>query len=116
MQIRLCRTRSCFRHSAELSFHPGLPCKLIRNAAAAVTRGSRRGVSCFMFNGFAHVWTPALVARRLKRKPLRVVIAGEPIVFFRSVDGTIGALSDRCPHRAAALSLGQVGADGCLEC
>lgn len=69
-----------------------------------------------MFKGFAHVWTPALLARRLKRKPLRVVVAGEPIVFFRSVDGTIGALSDRCPHRAAALSLGRVGADGCLEC
>ena len=53
---------------------------------------------------------------RLGRKPVRMVLAGEPVVVFRGADGAIGALIDRCPHRGVALSLGKVGADGCLEC
>ena len=69
-----------------------------------------------MFQGFAHVWTPAIVAKRLGRRPLRVVIAGEPVVVFRGQDGAFGALIDRCPHRGVALSLGRVAEDGCLEC
>jgi phenylpropionate dioxygenase-like ring-hydroxylating dioxygenase large terminal subunit len=69
-----------------------------------------------MFDGFANVWTPLVQARILRRAPLRVVLAGEPIVLFRGEGGAIGALIDRCPHRGVALSLGRVGADGCLEC
>ncbi len=69
-----------------------------------------------MFEGFAHVWTPAIVAKRLGRRPLRVVIGGEPVVLFRGRDGAIGALIDRCPHRGVALSLGRVADDGCIEC
>ena len=69
-----------------------------------------------MFEGFAKVWTPLIVARRLGRRPLRTVLAGTPIVLFRGAGGVIGALIDRCPHRGAALSLGKVGEDGCLEC
>lgn len=69
-----------------------------------------------MFEGFANHWTPVVLAKRLRRKPLRVVVAGEPVVFFRDSAGEIGALIDRCPHRGAALSLGRIGNDGCLEC
>ena len=69
-----------------------------------------------MFEGFAHVWTPLLLDRKLGRKPLRLILAGEPVVVFRSAGGVVGGLIDRCPHRGVALSLGQVGADGCLEC
>lgn len=69
-----------------------------------------------MFAGFANVWTPLLRARRLKDAPLRVVVAGEPVVLFRGSDGALGALIDRCPHRGAALSAGRVGKDGCIEC
>ena len=69
-----------------------------------------------MFDGFAHVWTPVLAERRLGKRPLRVVVAGEPIVLFRAGADVIGALLDRCPHRGVALSLGRVGSDGCLEC
>lgn len=69
-----------------------------------------------MFEGFANVWTPVTLARRLKaNKPLPVVLAGEKLVFFRGRDGVAGALIDRCPHRGVALSLGTVK-DGCLEC
>jgi vanillate O-demethylase monooxygenase subunit len=38
-----------------------------------------------------------LVARR---------VLGQPVVLFRRADGTIGALEDRCAHRAAPLSRG----------
>ncbi len=69
-----------------------------------------------MFDGFAHVWSPLVINRKLGRRPLRLILAGEPIVLFRDHNGVIGALIDRCPHRGVALSLGQVGPDGCLEC
>jgi phenylpropionate dioxygenase-like ring-hydroxylating dioxygenase large terminal subunit len=69
-----------------------------------------------MFDGFSNVWTPLVLAKEVRRKPVRIMLAGEPIVLFRGADGAVGALIDRCPHRGAALSLGRVGADGCLEC
>jgi phenylpropionate dioxygenase-like ring-hydroxylating dioxygenase large terminal subunit len=69
-----------------------------------------------MFEGFANVWTPLVMTRALQREPLRVVVAGEPIVLFRGPGEAIGALVDRCPHRGVALSLGRVTRDGCLEC
>lgn len=69
-----------------------------------------------MFKGFANVWTPLILARKLGRAPMRVVLAGEPVVLFRGKDGEIGALIDRCPHRGIALSLGRVCQDGNLEC
>ncbi len=69
-----------------------------------------------MFEGFAHVWTPVALASRLGRAPVRVTVAGEPVVLFRTAGGAPGALIDRCPHRGVALSLGRVTADGCLEC
>ena len=33
---------------------------------------------------------------------------GEPIVLFRTPDGAVRALEDRCPHRHAPLSFGRV--------
>jgi phenylpropionate dioxygenase-like ring-hydroxylating dioxygenase large terminal subunit len=68
------------------------------------------------FDGFADVWTPALLRRRLGHRPVRVTVAGEPVALFRGASGKVGALIDRCPHRGVALSLGRVAADGTLEC
>src|SRR5215207_11581694 len=48
-------------------------------------------------------------------RPLARVIAGVPVVLFRS-QGRAAALVDRCPHRNVPLSLGRVLADGRLEC
>ncbi len=39
-------------------------------------------------------------------------IAGQAIVFFRDGSGELAALQDRCPHRFAPLSAGQVELDG----
>lgn len=48
----------------------------------------------------------ALVARK---------IAGERVVLYRKPNGELVAMEDRCPHRQAALSLGQKEGDG-LRC
>jgi phenylpropionate dioxygenase-like ring-hydroxylating dioxygenase large terminal subunit len=68
-----------------------------------------------MFDGFAEVWTPVLLSRRLKKRPVAVKIAGEKVVLFRDAQGQPAALLDRCPHRGVALSLGKVRGS-CLEC
>ena len=46
---------------------------------------------------------------------IRRVIAGEPITFGRKRDGTVFALRDICPHRAAPLSAGRIINDS-VEC
>ena len=69
-----------------------------------------------MFQGFARVWTPVELSKRLRRRPLSRVVAGERIVLFRDAQGRAAALLDRCPHRGVALSLGGVTAEGQLEC
>ncbi|MFO0597835.1 MAG: aromatic ring-hydroxylating dioxygenase subunit alpha [Myxococcaceae bacterium] len=68
-----------------------------------------------MFEGFAHVWTPVTLSKRLGKKPLALTVAGEKVVFFRDADGKAQALLDRCPHRGVQLSLGKVNGH-CLEC
>jgi len=69
-----------------------------------------------MFEGFAHVWSPVTLAKRLRQEPLGVMLAGEKLVFFRDDRGTAHALIDRCPHRGVKLSLGRVSDKGCIEC
>jgi len=49
------------------------------------------------------------------RKPNSVSIFDEPLVLFRDREGRLSCLEDRCAHRAAKLSEGQV-VDGHLEC
>ncbi|PSB58287.1 aromatic ring-hydroxylating oxygenase subunit alpha [Chamaesiphon polymorphus] len=69
-----------------------------------------------MFDLLPNVWTPVLPIAEIENQPVAVALAGERIVLFRNSKDEIGALLDRCPHRGAALSLGRVSADGCLEC
>lgn len=69
-----------------------------------------------MFEGFARVWTPVVMASELRRSaPLAVQVAGTRVVLFRDAEGKPAALVDQCPHRGVALSLGKVK-DGCIEC
>jgi phenylpropionate dioxygenase-like ring-hydroxylating dioxygenase large terminal subunit len=69
-----------------------------------------------MFRDFKNVWTPVLLQRQLRKKPVAVRIAGEPLVVFRTPGGGVAALRDQCPHRGVALSQGEVTADGTLAC
>jgi phenylpropionate dioxygenase-like ring-hydroxylating dioxygenase large terminal subunit len=61
-------------------------------------------------------WTPALPLAELKEQLVSFEIAGEALVAFRDQAGEWTVLLDRCPHRGAALSLGQVMSDGTLQC
>jgi phenylpropionate dioxygenase-like ring-hydroxylating dioxygenase large terminal subunit len=48
-------------------------------------------------------------------QPLARRICNEPIILFRDRAGRLGALADRCCHRAAPLSMGTVVEEG-IQC
>ena len=58
----------------------------------------------FVKNG----WYAASWKKDLGEKPIARKIMGENVVLFRGADGKAAALEDRCCHRAAPLSLGEV--------
>lgn len=53
-------------------------------------------------------WYTAATSKELGDKPLGRRICGEPIALFRRGDGSIAAVTDRCPHRKVPLSIGNV--------
>jgi phenylpropionate dioxygenase-like ring-hydroxylating dioxygenase large terminal subunit len=54
-------------------------------------------------------WCPLLKSVELKKGSIkRVEFLGKKVAVFRSTDGAVGALLDRCPHRGVELSLGRV--------
>ncbi len=59
-------------------------------------------------------WHPIAVADEVTETPVRVVVCGEALVVARLADG-VAVLPDRCPHRNAPLSAGQV-VEGRLQC
>lgn len=69
-----------------------------------------------MFAMLPGQWTPVAGLAALDANPVALTVAGERIVAFRDATGCWHALLDRCPHRAAALSLGTVMEDGTLQC
>jgi phenylpropionate dioxygenase-like ring-hydroxylating dioxygenase large terminal subunit len=69
-----------------------------------------------MFEDFRNVWTPVLLQRQLRRRPVGVQVAGERLVLFRDGHGQVAALRDVCPHRGVALSRGERTPRGTLAC
>src|SRR5215831_17923097 len=53
-------------------------------------------------------WYTAATSTELGAKPLARTICNEPMVIFRAQDEAVAVLTDRCPHRKAPLSLGEV--------
>ena len=53
-------------------------------------------------------WYVAASDPEIGRKPFRRIIMNEPVVFYRTEDGTPVALEDRCPHRRLPLSMGKL--------
>jgi vanillate O-demethylase monooxygenase subunit len=53
-------------------------------------------------------WYTAATSRELGDRPLARTICNEPLVLYRADDGAVAALTDRCPHRKAPLSSGDV--------
>ena len=61
--------------------------------------------------GMLDHWHPVLQSHELRKRPVGVKIAGEPIAVFRTVNGSLGAVADACPHRRLKLSAGEVVGD-----
>jgi len=53
-------------------------------------------------------WYCAALPHEVGTKPLRRVICNEPVVLYRDIQGNPVALEDRCSHRQAPLSTGDV--------
>ncbi len=60
-------------------------------------------------------WYAAALTEEIGSEPFGRTICGEAIVLFRTGTGALAALEDRCAHRHAPLSLGEVR-DGVIEC
>ena len=66
--------------------------------------------------GLRNYWYPILQSEELAQdKPTSIQCLGENLVIWRDEHGRPAVLSDRCPHRAAKLSLGRV-LEGKLQC
>ena len=61
-------------------------------------------------------WYVAAKSDEVKNKPFRRIFLNEPVVLFRTADGTPIALEDRCPHRHLPLSMGKLIGDNVLQC
>lgn len=62
-----------------------------------------------------NAWYVAATAKELETGLVARTLLEEPVVLFRTRDGTVAALEDRCCHRNAPLSIGRVK-NGEIEC
>ncbi|WP_404478162.1 Rieske 2Fe-2S domain-containing protein [Novosphingobium sp. BL-52-GroH] len=62
-------------------------------------------------------WIPVLRSERLEAggAPVKVRLIGEDFVAYRSPDGTVGLVDERCPHRCASMSIAR-NEEGGLRC
>ena len=58
------------------------------------------------------MWYVAALSSELTDKPLGRTLLNEPVVLFRTADGTVNALEDRCCHRFLPLSAGTLEDNG----
>ncbi len=65
--------------------------------------------------GLRNMWYIVASSSEVTQTPLGVTRLGEGIVLWRDADGVVHAVEDRCPHRAAKLSIGEV-VDGAIAC
>jgi phenylpropionate dioxygenase-like ring-hydroxylating dioxygenase large terminal subunit len=60
-------------------------------------------------------WYAVLETHRVKQKPVSLRRVGTDLVLWRTAEGQVVCMPDRCPHRGSKLSLGRVERD-CIEC
>ncbi len=56
-------------------------------------------------------WYVAALGAELSDRPLQRWILGEPLAIYRGASGRVVVLEDRCPHRGAPLSSGEISGD-----
>ncbi|KAJ8598145.1 hypothetical protein CTAYLR_007416 [Chrysophaeum taylorii] len=100
-------------------------------AAPAVGKGvsyfpitSRGASAAFRSQSFDNVWYAVGFSWQIGEEggdnedgsvPFATRLWGEPLVLFRDAEGKLVCLADKCPHRAAPLSMGRVR-DGAISC
>lgn len=60
-------------------------------------------------------WQPVARVQDLERGPRRAVLLGEALAVFITESGVPAVVADRCAHRGASLSMGEVRGDG-IQC
>jgi phenylpropionate dioxygenase-like ring-hydroxylating dioxygenase large terminal subunit len=60
-------------------------------------------------------WQPVARIQDLERGPQRAVLLGEALAVFLTESGAPAVVSDRCAHRGASLSMGEVVGEG-IQC
>jgi phenylpropionate dioxygenase-like ring-hydroxylating dioxygenase large terminal subunit len=65
--------------------------------------------------GLRNQWYVVATSAEVGEKPLGVKRCGEALVLWRDEAGDVHAVEDRCPHRGAALSIGEVH-EGAITC
>src|ERR1700748_1352757 len=69
--------------------------------------------NCFVHNTwYVAMFSVDLAAGQLQPR----TILNEPIVFFRKEDGSVAAITDRCSHRFAPLSMGKLMPGDRVQC
>ena len=53
-------------------------------------------------------WYTVAHSAEIGEKPLARTVCNEPLAIYRGGDGVVRVLTDRCPHRKAPLSAGEV--------
>ncbi|WP_293457266.1 aromatic ring-hydroxylating dioxygenase subunit alpha [Phenylobacterium sp.] len=79
---------------------------------SAMAEGGARAEARFGHGFLTDIWYLAGLSADLRPgRPRRVDVLGEPIMLGRAPDGSLFALRDVCPHRAAPLSAGRFRTD-----
>src|SRR6185295_17064401 len=65
--------------------------------------------------GLRNRWWCIAPSRMVQDKPVALTRLGERMVAWRDASGKVNVVEDRCPHRAAPLSMGRV-MEGRLTC
>ena len=61
------------------------------------------------------MWYVAALGKEVQDKPLGRTLLNHPVVLYRTPDGQVSALEDRCCHRSLPLSLGTID-EGGIRC
>ncbi|MDX3895571.1 aromatic ring-hydroxylating dioxygenase subunit alpha [Pusillimonas sp.] len=62
-----------------------------------------------------NTWYVVALSEEVDRTPRAIRVCNEPLVLYRTEDGRVVSMQDRCPHRLAPLSLGHVVGDS-IQC
>jgi phenylpropionate dioxygenase-like ring-hydroxylating dioxygenase large terminal subunit len=84
---------------------------LPESARNIIASGARSGIPDALLRDH---WYVAEFGAAISRTPIRRTILNEPIAFYRTEQGGIVALYDRCPHRSYPLSRGEVRGDALI--